>query len=299
MSVDQLRVFVTAVETGSFSATARKLNRAQSAVTYAIKKLEDQVGAELFDRSAYRPALSEAGRILLPHARRVLDDIGYFQASARQITRGLEAELRVLIAGAVPMTLLTPALADFRDAFPTVQLRLSTLPFSMATGKDMLGLSPNEADLRILYDVMLPESLVGRLIGKDELVAVAAASHPLGQMGTQLDEHALRDHLQIVLSERQEAVPGQDRRVAALNTWRVTDPMAQHALIRAGIGWGSLPASLAEGDLAAKRLVRLSGTGGSRFRQVFQFSVIVAHRRDEPLGPAGRWLFDRLGHRTS
>jgi DNA-binding transcriptional LysR family regulator len=295
LSLDQFQVFVTVVEAGSFSAAARRLNRAQSAVTYAVQKLEEQVGAELFDRSAYRPTLSEAGRTLLPQARRILDDVAHFRASARQITRGLETELRILVAAAIPTALLAPALADFREAFPTVQLRLSVLPFSMGMGRQMTGLSQGEADIRVLPDLLLPETLVRNPVAELELVTVAAASHPLAQEREGLDEHALRDHLQIVLSELREAVPGEDRRVAALNTWRVTDPGAQHALIRAGIGWGSLPEAAAAEDLASGRLVRLGHERGSPLGQSPRISIVAAHRRDEPLGPAGRWLFDRLG----
>ena len=283
------------VEAGSFSAAARKLNRAQSAVTYAVQKLEEQVGAQLFDRSAYRPKLSEAGRTLLPQIRRILDDVGHLRASARQITRGLETELRVLVGAAIPMALLAPALADFREAFSTVQIRLSVLPFSMAMGRQMPGLSPGEADIRVLPDLLLPETLVRNPIAKLDLVTVAAASHPLAHRREGLDEHALRDHLQIVLSELREAVPGEDRRVAALNTWRVTDPGAQQALIRAGIGWGSLPEPAAAEDLASGRLVRLDRESGSPFGQFPQISIVAVHRQDEPLGPAGRWLFDRFG----
>ena len=62
VTIDQLRVFRQVAESGSFSAAARHMHRAQSAVTYAVQKLEDQVGTPLFDRGGYRPVLSEAGR---------------------------------------------------------------------------------------------------------------------------------------------------------------------------------------------------------------------------------------------
>jgi DNA-binding transcriptional LysR family regulator len=293
LSLDQFQVFVAVVEAGSFSAAARRLNRAQSAVTYAVQKLEEQVGAELFDRSAYRPTLSEAGRTLLPQARRILDDVGHFRASARQITRGLETELRIVVGAAIPIILLAPALGDFREAFPTVQLRLSVLPFSMGVGRQMPGLSPGEADIRILFDLMLPETLASTAIAGFDLVSVAAAFHPLALREGRLDEFVLRDHLQIVLSEPQEAVPGEDRRVAALNTWRVTDPSAQHVLIRAGIGWGSLPRAVVAEDLASGRLVHLER--GTRFEPQTKVAIVAVHRLDEPLGPAGKWLFERLG----
>ncbi len=295
LSLDQLRVFVAVVETGSFSAAARMLNRAQSAVTYAIQKLETQIGTAVFDRSSYRPTLSREGRILLPQARRIVDDVGRFRAIAQNMARGLEAEVRVLVSATIPMGLLSPALAAFRDAFPTVQVRISSLPFSLAFGRAFPGVLPGEADLRILIDFLLPDDLVRRPITAVELVAVAAASHPLARIRAPLDEGALREDVQIVLSERAEARPGDDRRVVALRTWRVTDPAIQQALIRDGIGWGSLPLPQVAEDLAAGRLVRLAFAEEMSARAVTHLPIAAVHRQDEPLGPAGRWLFERLG----
>jgi DNA-binding transcriptional LysR family regulator len=294
LTLDQFRVFIAVVEAGSFSAAARKLNRAQSAVTYVVQKLEDQVGAALFDRSSYRPILSEAGHILLPQAQRVVDDVARFRSTALELSRGLEAQLRVGVAGGVPINLLTPALADFRDTFPTVQIRLIVQPFSMAAGRNAPALAKGEADLRILYEQLLPDTLQRYLISEIELVTVAAPSHPLARMTDILDAQILRDHLQLVLSEVEEAVAGEDIQVAALNTWRVTDQSARHSLILSGIGWGNLPEALVKDDLAAGRLVRLSVRGDGRFQQVRNIHLVVAHREDEPPGPAGRWLLARL-----
>lgn len=60
LSLGQLRTFAVVVEEGSFSSAARRLNRSQSAITYAVQKLESVVGASLFDRGGYRPELTEA-----------------------------------------------------------------------------------------------------------------------------------------------------------------------------------------------------------------------------------------------
>jgi DNA-binding transcriptional LysR family regulator len=71
-SLDQLAVFLTVVETGSFAAAGRRLGRATSAVSYAIANLEQQLGVQLFDRDqARRPALTEAGAAVLSEARSV------------------------------------------------------------------------------------------------------------------------------------------------------------------------------------------------------------------------------------
>jgi DNA-binding transcriptional LysR family regulator len=69
LALDQLLVFATVADAGSFARAARRLGRAQSAITYAIGRLEAEIGASLFDRSAYRPVLNATGQALLPRAR--------------------------------------------------------------------------------------------------------------------------------------------------------------------------------------------------------------------------------------
>lgn len=71
-SIDQLEAFVTAAEFGSFSAAARRLGKAQSAVSAAISNLEIDLGSNLFDRSSYRAELTVSGVSLLDYARSIL-----------------------------------------------------------------------------------------------------------------------------------------------------------------------------------------------------------------------------------
>src|SRR5205823_7054458 len=83
-TLDQLRVFVTAVEVGSFAGAARKLNRATSVVSYTIANLEAQLGVRLFDRESTRkPQLTEAGRMVLGEARLVASGIDALRAKTR------------------------------------------------------------------------------------------------------------------------------------------------------------------------------------------------------------------------
>jgi len=97
LTLDQIQVFLAVVDEGSFAKAATRLNRARSAVTYAIQKLEAQIGFPLFDRTAYRPVLSEAGRTLLWRARRISEEAGAFQQSAQSLASGLEAELTIVM----------------------------------------------------------------------------------------------------------------------------------------------------------------------------------------------------------
>ncbi len=108
LTLDQFAVFVTVVEEGSFSAAARKLGRAQSAITYTVQALEAQTGTDLFDRSAYRPKLTPAGRALLPR----LTVLAALSLIVHQVLAGLfhlsRGEVDVL-----PMNVVFIALAGF------------------------------------------------------------------------------------------------------------------------------------------------------------------------------------------
>src|SRR6202161_1722712 len=97
LTLDQIRIFLAVADTGSFSKAAKRLNRAQSAVTYGIQKLEAQAGISLFDRTAYRPALTEAGRALLPRARRIAEEANGFRDIARSLGRGLGARVPIVL----------------------------------------------------------------------------------------------------------------------------------------------------------------------------------------------------------
>src|SRR5207237_783510 len=124
LTIDQFEVFAAVVEEGSFAAAARRMNRAQSAITYAIQKLEDQSGVQLFDRSAYRPVLTEAGAALLPRAQRILAELQQYRLHARQMTMGLEHEVKLAVHPYASPQLLANVLSHFEASFPSVHLHV-------------------------------------------------------------------------------------------------------------------------------------------------------------------------------
>ncbi len=291
LSLDQFRVFDVVVETGSFSAAARKLNRAQSAITYTVQKLEEQVGAELFDRSGYRPVLSEAGQALLPRVRRILEEVDGFRLQAHGIAGGLEPELSLVVDSMFPMAALTGALAGFQDRFPSVRTRVHV----ETLGAAVQALLDGAVDLGLLTEFASGFAELERTaVGEIELVPVAAPAHPLASVEGVLEPDALRDHNQLVLTDRSALTAGKDYGVAALRTWRIADLGAKHAMLLAGLGWGSMPLHMVADDLEAGRLVRLRLASWDGSARMPRMPTVVAHRRDRPLGPAGRWLLAQL-----
>jgi DNA-binding transcriptional LysR family regulator len=290
LTLDQFAVFAAVVAEGSFAAAARRMNRAQSAITYAIQKLEEQSGVQLFDRSTYRPELTEAGRALLPRARRILDDVGDFRLQAAAVTQGVEAELSLVVDAFVP-DFLAPALKDFNEAFPLVQLRLA-VEFFQATAD---ALREGWADLALMASsTPLGDEIERIQCDEIALVAVAAPEHPLAQVKGSIAPELLRDHLQLVLSARAEVRDRRDYGVHAVRRWRITDMNLRYALLRAGIGWCSMPRKLVAADLAAGRLVELKPRRWEGSDRMPRFPLVIAHRRDKALGPAACWLVERL-----
>ena len=129
-TLDQIEVFLCVVEEQTFSAAARRLRRAQSAVSYAIKSLEKQLDVELFDRSGHLPRLTPAGAALHADAREVELGVARLSQRARGIAGGTEAELTLAVDVFLPTGPLIDALRAFRGEFPLVGLRL----FSEALG---------------------------------------------------------------------------------------------------------------------------------------------------------------------
>ncbi|TNF28630.1 MAG: LysR family transcriptional regulator [Deltaproteobacteria bacterium] len=284
LTLDQLVVLSAVVEHGSFSAAGRALRRAQSGVSYAIANLEDALGVSLFDRSGHAPRLTEAGAALLTDARAVLDRVGRLEGRARALAAGVETEVALAIDAMVPLDVLAEVSAAFRVAWPEVTLRV----YTEALGGVMARVMDGSARLGVTSEVGSPERLDSAPVAEVALVAVAAAGHPLAQRSAPLDDAAFADEVQIVLSERGVTTPSADVNVLSACTWRVADLATKHALVRAGLGWGTLPEHLVADDLASGTLVAIApASWGSGARRATLYSVT---RVDRPPGPAGAWL---------
>jgi DNA-binding transcriptional LysR family regulator len=291
ITLDQLRVFRQVALAGSFSAAARALHRAQSAITYAVQNLEEQVGSPLFDRSGYRPVLNEAGRALLPRAERILEDLASFNAQARSIAGGLEPEVSLVVDPTFPTPRLVRALAEFQQRYPSVLLRVYVETLGAAAQTVLDGTAELGITLEFASDVADLEAVP---IGEVELVPVVAPSHPLAAVKGKITVAELRDHVQLVLSDRSTLTRGKEFSVFSVRTWRLADLGARHELLRAGLGWGSMPIHMVEEDLAQGRLVKLDVRRPDGLTRLPRPVVVLARRRGKALGPAGEWLAGRL-----
>lgn len=294
VTLDQLKVFVAVVDSGSISGAARALRRAQSAITYAVQGLELQTGSQLFDRSGYRASLTPAGATLLPRARRVLEAADVFRQQASGLVRGVETRLSVVVDAFVPLAPLIRAFAAFREAFPLVDVSLTRQSFE-ATARI---LREGQATLGVLIDTPLPDGTerYARVVcGTVQRVPVAAPHHPLAQMAGPIRMETLRDHMQLLLSADPQATGTDDRGAHAVNRWRVNDLDLRHRMILEGLGWGTMPGHLVADDVARSRLVVLPLDPSDPANRILpELTYSAVHPVAKPLGPAGRWLVARM-----
>ncbi len=289
LTVDQLRVLVAVVDTGTFSAAARQLGRAQGAISYNIAQLEAQLELDLFERSGRRRKLTAAGSAVVDHARAVLAEVDRLRANARGMGEGLEAQLTVAVDALFPMSVVIDLVRGFRDVYPAVPLSLRT----GVLGEVLDELESGAASVGISGLSTIPRQFAQRPIGEIELVPVVGPRHPLAQRPGVISDAELARHVHIVIRDRStrpvgEATGGLD----SSRNWSVDDSHARHALVQAGLGWSRLPlhqirAELSTGELVEIRPRRWAG-------RTFAAGMTALYRKGEPPGPAGRWWLEQL-----
>ncbi|WP_191602494.1 LysR family transcriptional regulator [Marinomonas algicola] len=298
ITLDQFMVFLTVIDEKSFAGAARKLSRTQSAITYAIQKLEEQSDLLLFDRSTYRPTLTDAGRSLLPRIRRVMDDVGDFRLHVQSMAQGIEAELNVVLDNFLPLSLITPALDAFYDAFPMVPVRIS----AVWTQEARQSLVDKRADLGVFLRMPgMPAELENKVVSDIDLVLVVAPHHPLANVSSndpskapsKVSQHVLRDHLQIVVSNQDSYNFG----LVGVNQWKVSEMRLRYELIMAGLGWGSMPRQMIEKEVSRGELIILEPEQWDSSNKMPSITALVAKRKDKAMGPAATFLMDEIARK--
>jgi len=175
MELRHLRYFVTVAEELHFRRAAERLNIAQPPLSQQIRRLEDELGITLFNRTRRKVQLTSAGRRFLEEARRTLDQAERAVRIAQRTSRGEVGLLAVGFVSAADFTVLPLLLPLFQRRFPDVQLRLPT----MSSTEQLDALRDGRIDVGFLRPPMDAEGLVVEPILKEPLVAALPIGHPL------------------------------------------------------------------------------------------------------------------------
>lgn len=180
MELRHLRYFVAVAEELSFTRAAERLHIGQPPLSHQIQQLEAEVGAQLLERSKRWVRLTEAGKLFLDDARRMLALSEQAMQTARRAQRGETGELRVGFTGSTPLTPLFATVVNrYRERYPGVTLTLQEL----TTLRQLEAISARELDLGLIRppEVAIPETLGTSVLRKDSLMVVLPADHPLAR----------------------------------------------------------------------------------------------------------------------
>ncbi|WP_395006282.1 LysR family transcriptional regulator [Undibacterium sp.] len=279
----------TVVREGSVAKAALRLHRAQSAISYQIKQLEQQLGLALLDRDGYRVKLTSAGEVILSEGRRLLIQANQLEALARELNQDWEAKLLVIVDGILPLQTILKALKQLADeGAPTrVQVKVEFLQGVQHR------FETDKADLMIVKDYTPHPHLHAETLTEIECVLCVAPDHALANMRSvslaQLQEHT-------ELSVQDSSQSGNDEHIfGSERVFYLDGFFAKKEALLMGLGYGWMPIFLVKAELKRKQLVEVKFVENSRYR----FMPRMVHHRDQSLGRAGRRLAELLRAQTS
>lgn len=284
MILDQIQVFKTVVELGSFRAASDELNRAQSAVSYAIRQLEAELEFPLFDRSKYRAKLTPEGHAFYKKSLSLFESVAELDTYAKSLKRGCEPEVRLAVSALFPLKPILKSLEQLRWRHPQTEVKLIV----DILGADQLLLN-NQVDLAITEVRNNSTSLENYHLGKLNLKAVGSPKGEFLKMKKStrapLTKEDLKKFTQIVL----RSSPLASERTAGVlnkaNTWSVTDFLSKKELLLSGLGWGYMPEHLIEKEIKTGELVEL-------LSEAFSLDIHLCYLRSKTRGPSAQFLLD-------
>lgn len=247
LKIDEIRSFVAVAETGSFSAAARNLKRAQSVVSMHIAGFEAELGYKLFDRTP-KPVLTAQGRELLVGAKRVLVEADRLQNRALTLS---ETQTPSIYMG-IDLVLEAPVMIDllrlFAKSFPSVRLQIENISGSEAKW----FFTKTAMNLALVFSSDPSLESDEYILGHSPLSIVVAKNHPLATIDRPTVDD-LRRYRQIVVHARDPQSPSP----AVVNTdyWEIDSGLWALGLAARGVGWAILPNFLLIGQSAFRSSV--------------------------------------------
>src|ERR1700712_2211031 len=292
VTINQLRAFVAVCDEGSFSGAARELNRAQSAISHAIKALERAFDMELFERNTRKATLTSAGRSLLPDARAVISRTEEMKTRAVSIAEAGVLQVSIAVDTYFSRAHLIECLRSLQTNFSTVaiNLRMTTMQ-----GGESLVLEGTCALAVTITDVpeLSPGTIERQHLCEAQMVTVCAPSHPLAAIAGPIPREEFGRHIQLVVTDNQPDAEKTQQGVASERQWLGNDPGPKPGLLRGGLCWGHMPHHVVAEDLANGTLIELQ----RRAWHMRALTFMISQRRGYSFSECETRLVELLGNR--
>ena len=258
-SLAGMEVFARVVREGSFSATARSLNQTPSAVSKQIGRLEDRLGARLFNRTTRRLSLTEVGAAFHERAERILTEIEEAEQAVSHLSMAPRGTLRVDVPSGFGRLYIAPVLRDYIDRFPEVRV-------DMTLNDRYVDITEESIDLVIRIGELSDSSLIARRLAANRRLVCAAPDY-IARHGQPMQPADLAQHNCLVYTYRaqrndwsflnQDQDPAKPQIVRVAGNLETNNAEALLAVALAGLGIALLPLWLVGPDLAAGRMIHV------------------------------------------
>ena len=259
---------------GSFAKASEELNKATSAVSYAVQKLEEQLDISLFQRQGRRSVLTPAGQLILQEGRKILSATSRLANSAKEVATGWEPKIRIAMESTLDSSVLFSVLADFLEQHENIEIDL--IESVLSGGWEALDQDRVELIIGVPGPVPSQKGFRTQMMGEGELVPVIAASHEHAAIACDADElAAVLPKLRRIITH--DTARFDVPRSAGLGSEKLNTPGLSFYVqnidqkleaILAGIGIGHLPRNriqqyLEDGKLKELNIVREANNYGN------------------------------------
>ncbi|ACJ41119.1 MULTISPECIES: LysR family transcriptional regulator [Acinetobacter] len=281
---ENIELFLTVLDTGSFSAAARKLNRVPSAVSMAIANIEAELGYHLFERTHRKVIPTAAALALEPQARIIAEQLRLLATHAYELSLGLESKLKIGVVSDANTELLFKAIKQLAEKFPLLNLEIITAPQD-----DILNLLYTENISLCLagsnLNIKMRESL--QLVMTETVIATISAHHPFLKEQNKLNTIEELINIRQIVVASSELDMEDSRSIIGAMYWKTNSLQTAINMVEAGLGWGNFPLSLVKEKIEQGHLVQLDF---KNTKNHLPLSIYLIWLQDKPLSKAAREL---------
>lgn len=287
LSLESLEILDAIARRGSFAAAAEQVHRVPSAVTYMVRKLEDDMGVAIFDRSGHRATLTAAGQELLNEGRHLLRAASELECRIKRVATGWETELSLVVDTIIPLHLIYPLLREFDAINSGTRVRF----LHESLGGSWEALLSRRADIIVGAIAQGPAGggYSSHDLGEFRSLFVVAPHHPLAQAPEPLAPQVLIQHRAVVIPDSARQMPTYSYNIlSGQDILRVPSMADKVAAQVAGLGCGYLPLPWAKPYLERGELI------SKAVAEVRPASRLCHAWRSQDAGQAMKWWVDAL-----
>lgn len=250
ISLEQWRSLLAVVDAGGYAQAAAVLHKSQSAVTYAVQKMEALLGVKIFEVIGRKAHLTSTGKVLYRRAKALIEEASALEGAAGTLAAGWEPELRLAVEIIFPTWLLLQCFAAFGAERPQTRIELYE---SVLSGTEE-ALLQRRVDLAICSRV--PQGFMGDQLMRLRFVAAAHPDHALHQLGRELTMQDLREHRHLIIRDT-----GSQRQsgswLGAEQSWTVSQKATSIRAAVMGLGFAWYAQDTVRGELERGELKAL------------------------------------------